>query len=389
MEKHKFWSTQPIQDTTKKNKILNTEENIIDTDVIEDYTTLSERFTKELNSLPENFTWANINPNSNEDIDLLYNFLYENYNQKNDNFGLNYSKESLKWYISNPLYHKDMFIFVKYKDKICASIIGIPVKISMYNKIYDMNDISFLCIDKKIREKSLASIIIKEIARRACFNNRVSQFYTSPLNLPNKLTMSTTYHRPLNIKKLIDINFLPKSNSISFKSYEKLYKTKDNTTTNIRKLTLNDVDKCIEKYNEHYNKYKIYQVFDKNEFIYEFINNFIDTYVLEKNGFIECFVSIFYIKSRIFNNDKYKEYDIAQIYHYFYDDVNTFTEFLGDILCLMKKKNIDVVNWVEQMDNHLVFDKLKFCKGSGEIYYYFWNRKCPNITNKDIGLVTL
>jgi hypothetical protein len=50
----------------------------------------------------------------------------------------------------------------------------------------------------------------------------------------------------------------------------------------------------------------------------------------------------------------------------------------------MKIKNIDVLNCINQMDNHLFLDKLNFKEGSGELHFYFWNKLCPKITNKDI-----
>ena len=382
MDKHNFWKTQPIQDTTKKEKLNGSK------DVLEN---ISHLFKSEQINLPENFVWAEINPDLDSDIDLLYNFLYENYIQKNDNTGLHYTKESLRWYLSNPKFYKNMFLFVKYKNKVVGSIVATPENISIFNKADIIFNTTFLCIDKNIREKSLGAIMIKELLRRMYYNNVKYGYYTSPLNLPNKLTLSNYYHRPLNIKKLIDIDFITKPDSISLKSFERLYKVKDKKTTNYISLRLEDINFCTEKYNEHYKKYKIYQIMDEEEFKYKFlpVDNIIDTFIIKDNNNIKCFISIFYLKSRILNNSKYKDYDIAQIYHYFYSDENLFIDFLNDILIYLKDKNIDVVNWIEQMDNNIFFEKLKFCKGSGEIYYHFWNKSCPYITNKDIGLVTL
>jgi glycylpeptide N-tetradecanoyltransferase len=382
MDKHNFWKTQPIQDTSKKEKLNNPN------DISED---ISNLFTEKQINLPENFFWAELDPNLDTDIDLLHNFLYENYMEKNDNFGLHYTKVSLRWYLSNPKFYKNMFLFVKYKNKVVGSIVATPENISIFDKSDIIFNTTFLCIDKNIREKSLGAIMIKELLRRMYFNNVKYGYYTSPLNLPNKLTLSNYYHRPLNIKKLLDINFINKPDSISIKSFEKLYKTKDKKTTNYIQLKLENIKLCTEAYNNYYKKYKIYQIMNEDEFKYKFlpVDNIIDTFVIINNNNIKCFISIFYLKSRILNNSKYKDYDIAQIYHYFYLDEKLFLEFLEDILIYLKDKNIDVVNWIEQMDNYIFFEKLKFCKGSGEIYYHFWNKSCPNITNKDIALVTL
>ena len=385
MDNHKFWKTQPIQDTSKKYKSDKIEKS-------EDIVKLNDdMFQQNEFKLPDNFTFSVIDSNNNNDIDDLYKFLYENYNQEGDNVGLDYSKESLKWYLDNPKNFKDMFLFVKYKNKVVGSIIGIPINVSIFNTIDTVIDTSFLCINKTIRNKSLASIMIKELLRRM-YNNKVKYgYYTSPLILPNALTKSTYYHKIINIKKMLDIDFISKPESISSKAFEKLFKINEIKSTNIRKLTVNDIDKCMNLYNNHYKKYKIYQIFSKEEFKYKFIpvENVIDTFVLEENNDIICMVSIFYLKSRIFNNSKYKDYNIAQVYHYCYTDTKIFNKFFNDVFIFMKEKQIDVINWIEQMSNKIFLDKLNFKCGTGELYYHFWNKKCQPITNNDIGLITI
>ena len=119
------------------------------------------------------------------------------------------------------------------------------------------------------------------------------------------------------------------------------------------------------------------------------VENVIDTFVLEQNNDIICFVSIFYLKSRVFNNIKHTEYNIAQIYHYSYINQDIFISFLNDIFILMKQKLIDVINWIEQMANNIFINKLNFKQGSGELYYHFWNKNCTILTNKDIALITI
>jgi glycylpeptide N-tetradecanoyltransferase len=237
-------------------------------------------------NLPENFTFQVINSENKIDMDDFYNFLYENYNQKGDDTGLHYSKESLKWYLDNPKNFKDMFLFVKYKKKVVGTIIGIPINISLFDNIYTIIDTSFLCINKNIRTKSLASIMIKELLRRMYFNNVKYGYYTSPLNLPNAISKSNYYHKIINIKKMMDINFISKPQSISTKSFEKLFKLNDNIVLNIRKITDNDLERCHELYTKHYKQYKIYQLVNPEEFKYKFmsLDNVLDTFILEKDN---------------------------------------------------------------------------------------------------------
>ena len=382
MDEHKFWKTQPIQDTSQNEKINKSS----------DITELNNNmFSIHPINLPENFFWYEIDPKSEIDINDLYNFLYDNYNYIDNKFGAHYTKESLHWYLSNPTYFQNMFLFVKYKEKVVGSIIGTPANISIFDKLDIIIDTSFLCISKKIREKSLASIMIKELLRRMYFNNVQFGYYTTHLLLPNILTCATYYHRPINIKKLVNIDFISKPSYMSMGTFEELYKTKDKLTLNLRKMNENDISQCTQKLNQFYKKYKIYQIYTEDEFKYKFLpqTNIIDSYVFEKDNNIQAFISTFYTKSRIFNNKTYSEYNIAQIYHYFYYDDLIFIDMINDILLLMKQQNIDVVNCLEQMDNHLFINKLNFKQGSGKLNFYFWNKKCPTFTNKDIALITL
>lgn len=384
MDNHKFWKTQSIQDTSKKEKINSPT-------VITQFT--DDMFSKNPYDLPENYVWYNINTNNDDDINDLFNFLYNNYNNKGDTFGSFYNKESLKWFmnISKLNNCNDLYLAVKYKNKMVGCILCHPIKLFLYDKIIQSAEASFLCIDNRIREKSLASIIIKEIMRRTYFNICNNIYYTSPLNLPNILCSSHYYHKILNIKKMIDVNFISKPPSISSKSFEKLFRVKDKISTNIKLMKEDNIQKCMNLYNKFYQQYKIYQIFTLDEFKNKFLslNNVVDTYVLEKDNKIICFISLFFVKSRIFNNDKYTDYDIAQITSYAYEDINLFNDFIEDIFILMKQKNIDVINWIEQMSNKIFLNKFNFKEGSGIINYYFWNIKCPAIENKDIGVVTI
>jgi hypothetical protein len=77
------------------------------------------------------------------------------------------------------------------------------------------------------------------------------------------------------------------------------------------------------------------------------------------------------------------------IYHYFYDTEENLIKMIEDVLYLMKNKNIDVVNCLNQMDNNIFINKLKFEEGSGNINSYFYNLACPEITNNQIAMITL
>lgn len=381
MESHNFWKTQSIQDTSKKEKL---NECCIISKFNDDI------YPAEKTKLPEGFTWDNLD-SSDKIIDEMYLFLYDNYVNGNDKYGGHYSKESLKWFLETVTEHKDLCFCVRYNNKIVGTIIGIPETISIYDKIYKISQTTFLCIDKNLRNRDLAPISIQEMCRRLYRNNILMSYYTSFLKLPNILTTFKYYFRPLNVKKLLDLNIITNTSRISINGFEKLYKVKDKITSNLRLLENKDIKQCTEKYNNYYKKYKIHQVFTENEFKHKFLpkNNIIDSFVVEKNGIITDFISIFYVKTHVFNNNKYSDYSVAQIYQYFYSDEKKFIDIVDDILYIMKQKNIDVVNCINQMDTHIFLDRLKFKERFGENNFYIWNMKCLPVNPSDIALITI
>lgn len=379
MESHNFWKTQSIQDTSKKEKL---NECCIISQFNDDI------YPEKEIKLSDGFTW-DILDSSDKIIDEMYLFLYDNYVNGDDKYGGHYSKEALKWFLEAS--NKNLCFCARYNNKIVGTIIGISENISIYNKIYNISQSTFLCVDRTLRHKNLAPIFIQEMFRRLYRNNILITYYTSFLKLPNILTSFKYYFRPLNVKKLLDLNIITKTSRISINGFEKLYKVKDKLTTNLRLLEDKDIQNCMEKYNSYYKKYKIHQIFTQDEFKQKFLskNNVIDSFVMEKKGTITDFISIFYVKTRVFNNNKYSDYSVGQIYHYFYSDEKQFIDIIDDVLYMMKQKNIDIVNWINQMDTSIFLDRLKFKERLGENNFYIWNMKCLPVNPSDIALITI
>jgi glycylpeptide N-tetradecanoyltransferase len=111
-----------------------------------------------------------------------------------------------------------------------------------------------------------------------------------------KITNAKYYHRPINIKKLLDINFIAKPGNITYKTYERLYKLNDRLKLNIRKIQEKDIETCCNKLNDFNKKYKVHQRFTLDEFRHKFYysDNIVDSYVIETDNKITDFVSIIY-----------------------------------------------------------------------------------------------
>jgi len=70
-----------------------------------------------------------------------------------------------------------------------------------------MAEINFLCVTKEIRKKRLAALLIKEITRRVNTKKIWQAVYTAGINVPTPFSKCRYYHRSLNPRKLIEVNF--------------------------------------------------------------------------------------------------------------------------------------------------------------------------------------
>lgn len=58
-------------------------------------------------------------------------------------------------------------------------------------------------------------------------------------------------------------------------------------------------------------------------------------------------------------------------------------------MILAKQQSIDVFNCLDLMENKTIFQDLKFGIGDGNLQYYLYNWKCPEIEPNETGLVLL
>lgn len=70
-----------------------------------------------------------------------------------------------------------------------------------------MVEINFLCVHKKLRSKRVAPVLIKEITRRVNLEGLFQAIYTAGVHLPTPVSICRYWHRSLNPKKLVDVEF--------------------------------------------------------------------------------------------------------------------------------------------------------------------------------------
>lgn len=107
-----------------------------------------------------------------------------------------------------------------------------------------------------------------------------------------------------------------------------------------------------------------------------------------KSGEVTDFTSFYHLPSTIIGNAKHS---ILRACYAYYNVATTMSmhDLMRDALILARNLHVDVFNALDLMENRTFFDDLKFGAGDGNLQYYLYNWKCPEISSPETGLVLL
>lgn len=390
---HKFWDSQPMLPKeafrdgpattaeTPKNQPVNPVEDV-------------SKVRQEPYPMPAGFVWCELDMNNEEHVAELYKLLSENYVEDDDAmFRFDYSAEFLRWALTLPEYRKEWHVGVRVEKtgKLMASITGVPAKVSVRGTKREMVEINFLCVHKKLREKRLAPVLIKEITRRVNLTGRWQAVYTAGTVVPTPIASTQYFHRNLQVEKLIDIQFsyLPRGKRMA--DHVKDLSIPAAPKHAFRPMGEADVPQVTAMLNSYLSTHcQIYQVFEESEVRHLLLprDRVIESYVLEgAGGTITDYLSFYYLPSTVMKHAKHKE--LSAVYSYYnIAGTMTNTELMLDALVLAKKGGADVFNALNVMQNEQVFEPLKFGAGDGYLQYYVYNwHTTPVLRSSEVGIV--
>ncbi|XP_050086288.1 glycylpeptide N-tetradecanoyltransferase [Anopheles aquasalis] len=382
----KFWSTQPVP---------RMDEKIITNEPIEQDKEQSE-IRQEPYALPDGFTWDTMNLDDPLQLKELYTLLNENYVEDDDAmFRFDYQPEFLQWALQPPGWKRDWHCGVRVvkSGRLVGFISAIPGTLNVHKKEQRMVEINFLCVHKKLRSKRLAPVLIREITRRVNLTGIFQAVYTAGVVLPKPVSSCRYWHRSLNPKKLIEVKFSYLSRNMTMQRTIKLYKLPDEPKTpgfrKLRETDLPAVHRLLKQYLERFN---LTPVFDEAEMRHWFLpqEGIIDCFVVEDptNGEITDMVSYYTLPSTVMHHAVHKYVKAA----YSFYNVSTKTPWLdlmNDGLISAKNLGFDVFNALDLMDNKQFLMPLKFGIGDGNLQYYLYNWRCPNMQPENVGLILL
>lgn len=254
-----------------------------------------------------------------------------------------------------------------------------------------MAEINFLCVHKSLRTKRLAPVLIKEVTRRVNLHCIWQALYTAGIVIPKPIAKTTYWHRSLNPKKLVEVGFSSLPANMPMARYVKLLKLPGETTIKgLRALQKKDLHETYKLLAEYMKKFPVHFEFSEAEFEHFFFNRpgVVDSYVVQDpaDKKITDFISFYTLPSSILRNDKHKLLKVAYSY-YNVPGAHSLTDLMKDALVLAKNSDFDVFNALDIMDNEEFLQELKFGVGDGNLHYYFYNWRIPELLPKDVGTV--
>jgi len=114
----------------------------------------------------------------------------------------------------------------------------------------------------------------------------------------------------------------------------------------------------------------------------------IDSYVVQdpETKEITDFLSFYTLPSTILKHEKHK---LLKVAYSFYNVPGKYKliELIKDALILARNKEFDVFNALDIMENTQFLQDLRFGVGDGNLHYYLYNWRIPELQPKDIGIV--
>uniref|UniRef100_A0A665WBW5 Glycylpeptide N-tetradecanoyltransferase n=1 Tax=Echeneis naucrates TaxID=173247 RepID=A0A665WBW5_ECHNA len=374
---YRFWETQPVprlnDNITSHGPIKEDEINV----------------RKEPYSLPKGFSWATLDLSSPTVLEELCNLLNENYMEEDDNtIRFNFSLEYLQWALQPPnwLAQWHCAVRVDTNKKLVGFIAAVPVDVQKR-----MVQVKFLCVHKKLRLKRMTPVLIREVTRRANQLGIRQAVYTAGIVLPTPLSSCRYWHRPLNTRKMMEVNYPGLRKNMNLHRARKFNHLPEATKTKgLRPMTKKDVVGIHSLLQTNSSKFHLRPILSLQEVEHWLLprENVIDTYVVEgDDGTLTDVVSFYSVSSKVLNHPVHTDVKAAHLL-YVASSATDLADLMEDTVILAKSKDVDVFSALDVMDNKNFLEKIKFSVSDRSLHYYLYNWACPKMSPDKVFIST-
>uniref|UniRef100_A0A096LWW5 Glycylpeptide N-tetradecanoyltransferase n=1 Tax=Poecilia formosa TaxID=48698 RepID=A0A096LWW5_POEFO len=362
---YRFWDTQPV---TKLGDHVTTHGPVEEADA---------SVRSEPCLLPQGFSWDTLDLSSPFVLGELRHLLNENYMEEDDNtIRFNFSPEYLLWALQPPNWLLQWNLGVRVDAN--KKLVGFIADLSCRKK--RLVQVRFLCVHKKLRLKRMTPVLIRELTRRVNQQGIYQAVYAAGTVLPTPISSCSQWHRPLNPRKLMEVNYpglkqnMNLQRALKFNRLPEVAKIKG-----LRPMTEADAPRILSLLEKNLSNFHLSPLLSLQEVEHWFLpkENVNDTYVVEAdNGTLTDMVSFYTVSSRVLNHPVHTGLRAACLL-YAVCNATGVADLMQDTLVLAKAKGFDVFCALDMMDNMSFLEKLKFTISDKSVHYYLYNWKCP------------
>lgn len=409
---HEFWNTQPVpQNCIFFRLFLMIFLNFVADDLYKDFedgpidsVDSLDKISQIPLPLPSGYEFTSFNIEDSSELSELYDLLCLNYVEDYDClFRFDYSREFLQWALKPPGWKSDWHVAVRSKiennsisskGRLVAFIAAVPCGLKIRKNSFRSVEVNFLCIEKSLRTKRIAPLLIREVTRRVNLTGIFQALYTAGISLPEPIAVSQYYHRPLNFKKLLDSGFTYLSPGKSVTQMSAYYKLPSSSNFKIRPVVAADIPQVSQMLRNYLNKFFLAHEMDENECSHWLLprENVLHSFVIidpDTDEIIDFF-SFYSIPSTVLNNPKYKTIEVAYLFYYSISSEIRILPVIKAALIEASNLGFDVLNCLNLMENDkTILECLKFGPGDGHLRFYLYNWKTKPIKSSQIGFIML
>ncbi|MEQ2256766.1 hypothetical protein ILYODFUR_027483, partial [Ilyodon furcidens] len=323
----------------------------------------------------------------------LCHLLNENYTEEDDNtIRFDFSPEYLLWALQPPDWRLRWHLGVRVdtNKKLVGFIAAVPAEVRIYEMKKRLVQIKFLCVHKKLRLKRMTPVLIRELTRRVNQQGLHQAVYTAGIVLPTPISSCSQWHRPLNLRKLMDVNYPGLKQNMNLQRALKFNRLPEVTKINgLRPMSKEDASGIQSLLEKNLCKFHLSPLLSLQEVEHWFLpkENVNDTYVVEADdGTLTDMVSFYTVSSRVLNHPVHTGLRAACLLC-IVGNTTGVAELMQDTLVLAKSKGFDVFCTLNVMDSIGFLDNLKFTISDKSVHYYLYNWKCPLISPDKVGLM--
>jgi len=305
--------------------------------------------------LPEGFEWSTCQTHE------LRNLLSAHY-LSDEVSSMDYSKNIIEWVL-----HADPYwnIALRKGGKLVGFIAARPSVMRVEGCRRDVVEITFLCVSRRLRDKRLAPLLIREVTRRAVLRGIHQAIYTAEHELPHPVASTYYWHRLLNVPNLIKSGFYETD-----RPNARVFDVRG--TSVLHRATQDDAADILNILRAEANSLRLCRDVDE-----DYVQHLLRLpHVFTGEGKVVCLYEVGHRQRGVTNRQAYVLHAVGQ-------------GALQDAIILAKNAGFDVLNCLDAPFTEKELRERRFIRAEGALHYYLYNWKSSPLKNTELGFVLL